>query len=296
MSFVTDSFFLLSLAGAVLGVTGALGTRRFAHRSRPIAFRRLRRRLVPLLLIPVVGLCGFAFMRDGTAILAWWRVTILLTLVPTGLIWAALGIPGRLAVLPLRILLLLAVATVPLTGALFPGGFPPVSTAGDFAPLLLVEQEPEREPERVAITLHGGVGDPLGPIFSVEAGERILVKADVIGGAPPLWWLPAPGTIASLTVQIQSGGEELSLIVPPPAQVLPERLYLRFPRDALEQVLVARGLFYRREVTALIPGRRGLFLQPGRYALYPGGEQRTEPRSADFPPHSEALSYRYTKQ
>lgn len=248
-----DPFFLLSLAGALLGVAGAIGTRRFARRTRPLAFRRHRRHVVPLLLIPVVILCGLAFLSGAGELLTWWRWSVIMPAVAAALIWIATGVPGRLAVLPVRVILILVLAALPLSGALFrtPGEI----QAGD-AVLLHVSRAGESTPDHLLVAVDEG------QVLQVAATERLIVEITLVRAIAPLWWMPPAGTVREVTVRgITAAGETSGWITATATPILTEL------RDPLERFMSASGLIRIESLSVPVPGQRGFFLQPGEYRV-----------------------------
>ena len=271
---MSDAFFLISIAGVLVGVAGATGSHRFRRRKRPVAFRRHRRVLVPVLLVPAVALAGIAVVLDGMVLLLWWEWSLGLFAVFTGVVWVAGGIPGKLPVLLLRILLFAGLLAVPLSGIPFHRAVSPelrgvdviVRTAGEALSVSVGE-------------LEGFQVRNVAPV-SAERTDSLQISVDTMVRSAPLWWLPPSGTVTAVQVH-RVPGEQQSDIV----------LFLRPATEPvdfapLEDFLRSNGLIRTETYRLSIPGRPGWFLQPGRYHV----------TIAASGSHPQALSYRYTQQ
>lgn len=182
------------------------------------------------------------------------------------LIWVAAGIPGGPAVLPLRILLILVLVSVPLSGIPFQRPREGVPLPEQQVVLRLSSGE-GLPPDRLDVKIEGaGVPVPAGetPVLSVAATETLQVQMVVFRRIPPLWWLPPSGGIRGITVRsITDRGDSTGEISTVDRSIAPE------VRDRLERFLKARGLVEMEILSLRVPRERGFFLQPGVYPLYP---------------------------
>lgn len=258
----------------LVGVAGATGSHRFRRRTRPIAFRRHRRVLIPGLLAPAVLLFGVAVVLDGAALISRWEWSVGLFTTFAGVVWIAGGIPGRWRVLPLRLLLVLGILAIPFSGIPFHRAASPVlqrveivvGARGDA--LAVSIERPEGFRVRGEETVNAGVADHL--VFSVDTAVR----------SAPLWWLPPSGTVQAVQLHRDTGEEPADTVSFSRPAVEPEIF------APLEQFLRARGIIRSETHDLRIPDRPGWFLQPGRYRV----------TIALSGPHPKALSYRYTQQ
>lgn len=267
-----DPFFLITVGGAFLGLTGGIASHRFSRRSRPVAFRRRRRHAIPLLLLPVVVLVGFGFILGSAPLVEWWPCAAALFVVPAGFIGAALGLPGRWAVLPLRLVLVALLAAVPLSGLLF--HHPELVRPGKEV-TLRVSAGGNSAHEHLEVTI--GVATPASgnARLRVSSDDVLLVTALAYSRIPPLWWMPAAGTVIGLDVAVPDSGERLEW-----------KASSRGPldmRETVEQLLSNHGLLTYETPATRVPSRMGLFLQPGHYHFR-------------VTPHPVSLMYRYTHQ
>lgn len=235
-----------------------------------MSFRRHRRLLVPLLLTGVVILWGGAIALGARALLLWDTWTIALAAVPLGVTWIAGGIPGGRRILPLRLVLLLALAGVPASALLVPAGL----KDGEILVTITVREADNA----VEVEPHNALRESVEPAGSrspaAESPTGLRVRVDLLRRIPPLWWFPAHGWIETLTVEHRNASVR--------------HLFLRTDaRFSIVRELRARFEVIVRETRTLtIPDRPGWFLQPGRYTV----------QLAGVPAHPDSIIYRYTQQ
>jgi hypothetical protein len=254
----------------------------------------------------VVILVGLAVFHGARPLLLWWEWTLGLVMVPAVLVGTALGVPGRLRLLPLRGLLILPLLVVPLSGLLFvPRDNPEwIQDSGNGETAIAVirirlseDAIDDRAVVSVTVDTPGTSGqfrasspDPEenSDRIAVHRDGSLLVQVERLLRSPPLWWLPPSGTVTGLIVRASvSVGEGDASI-----RITSSPALFALARDRVEALLVDYRLLRRHEETLLIPGSPGRFLQPGSYTVYRRSHSSVDDLPGEVLSHPPELFYR----
>ncbi len=213
-------------------------------------------------------------MRDASVILTWPFWSVALFLLPAILVWVVGGIPGGLAIFPVRLVLLLALLAVPSSGVLFH-----LSPDNPSSLEIVVAGTPDSSRLNARWSARYGAdrsGDER--MLVIEPSRQLLVRVVTGVRAAPLWWMPPEGRVREIGVGPVGAVPEVLRF--------DESVLLPDVRSRIERFLRRHRLLQTVESSIQIPEREAHFLQPGRYRVTLDTAR----------PHPGALSYRYTQQ
>ena len=261
------SHVLISLAGVLTGIALSLAVRPLRARRRPIAYRRYRRLLIPIILSAAIVVATTAlFVPSGRFVVTEWRLAIVQAGVWAVTAFAVFFVPSFFRILvALPVLIVIGASAIlwkpmPIVDGQLaqPTGIavveerievPAGTSTGTAVAILRVRRSPAtQEPE--ILVLPTGTLTPIGEtVTTVRSG--IVVELELFTPPFGLWWLPPRG----MPLRVRIG--DVTLVHYPEEG----------PRTRLLAFLEESGITQRTRYSARYPHDPSQYIQFGAFLV-----------------------------